>query len=102
MTELQTGLIGLGVAAVVGVAAYNKWQEYRHRKLAEQVTTFQPGIKRLFVSGYPADFIAHQGVLDAGVHFLQKPFSFRTLAMKVQEVLAEHQKGECLPSEDRR
>ena len=37
MTELQTGLIGLGVAAVVGVAAYNKWQEYRHRKLAEQV-----------------------------------------------------------------
>lgn len=37
MTELQTGLIGLGVAAVIGVAAYNKWQEYRHRKLAEQV-----------------------------------------------------------------
>lgn len=37
MTELQTGLIGLGAAAVIGVAAYNKWQEYRHRKLAEQV-----------------------------------------------------------------
>lgn len=37
MTELQIGLIGLGAAAVVGVAAYNKWQEYRHRKLAEQV-----------------------------------------------------------------
>lgn len=37
MTELQTGLIGLGVAAVIGVAAYNKWQEYRQRKLAEKV-----------------------------------------------------------------
>lgn len=37
MTELQTGLIGLGAFAVVGVVAYNKWQEYRHRKLAEQV-----------------------------------------------------------------
>lgn len=34
--ELQSGLIGLGVAAVVGVVAYNKWQEYRHRKLDEQ------------------------------------------------------------------
>ncbi len=37
MTELQLGLIGLGTTAVVGVVAYNKWQEYRHRKLAEAV-----------------------------------------------------------------
>ncbi|MFZ2853419.1 MAG: cell division protein ZipA C-terminal FtsZ-binding domain-containing protein [Rhodocyclaceae bacterium] len=37
MTELQMGLIGLGVTAVVGVLAYNKWQEHRHRKVAEQV-----------------------------------------------------------------
>lgn len=37
MTELQMGLIGLGASAVVGVFAYNKWQEYRHRKLAEAV-----------------------------------------------------------------
>ena len=37
MTELQMGLIGLGATAVVGVYAYNKWQEYRHRKVAEQV-----------------------------------------------------------------
>jgi hypothetical protein len=35
MTELQLGLIGLGATAVVGVFAYNKWQEYRQRKLAE-------------------------------------------------------------------
>lgn len=37
MKELQIGLIGLGAAAVVGVFAYNKWQERRHRKVAEQV-----------------------------------------------------------------
>lgn len=37
MTELQMGLIGLGAAAVIGVLAYNKWQEYRHRKLAEKL-----------------------------------------------------------------
>jgi FtsZ-interacting cell division protein ZipA len=37
MTELQLGLIGLGATAVVGVFGYNKWQEYRQRKLAQAV-----------------------------------------------------------------
>lgn len=41
MTELQMGLIGLGSAAVVGVLAYNKWQEHKHRKVAEQVLSAQ-------------------------------------------------------------
>ncbi len=41
MTELQMGLIGLGAAAVVGVFAYNKWNEYKHRKLAEQLLSAQ-------------------------------------------------------------
>lgn len=37
MTELQIGVVGLGVVAVFGVVVYNTWQEYRHRKLAQQV-----------------------------------------------------------------
>lgn len=37
MTELQMGLIGLGASAVIGVLVYNKWQEHKHRKVAEQV-----------------------------------------------------------------
>lgn len=37
MTDLQMGLIGLGGIAVVGVLAYNKWQEHKHHKLAEKV-----------------------------------------------------------------
>lgn len=41
MTELQMGLLGLGGAAVVAVVAYNKWQDYRHRKLAEQLLKAQ-------------------------------------------------------------
>lgn len=36
MTDLQLGLIGLGGGAVVAVLAYNKWQELRQRKVAEQ------------------------------------------------------------------
>lgn len=37
MTELQMGLIGLGAVAVVAVVAYNKWQEVRQRKQAEEI-----------------------------------------------------------------
>ena len=37
MNELQVGLLALGATVVIAVLAYNKWQEYRHRKLAEQV-----------------------------------------------------------------
>lgn len=34
-SELQIALIALGVAVVVGIIAYNKWQERKHRKHAE-------------------------------------------------------------------
>lgn len=36
ISELQLGLIGVGVAAVVGVLAYNKWQERKAQKHAEK------------------------------------------------------------------
>jgi len=34
-SELQIGLIALGLIAVVGIVAYNKWQERKHRRHAE-------------------------------------------------------------------
>ena len=55
MTELQLGLIGLGAVAVVGVLAYNKWQEYRHRKLAEQVLNVRHSDVLLDGEGAPRD-----------------------------------------------
>ncbi len=44
-------------------------------------------MKRLFMSGYTADVIAHQGVLDKGVNFLQKPFSIGDLSEQVRSSL---------------
>jgi hypothetical protein len=41
------------------------------------------------MSGYTADVIAHHGVLNEGVQFIQKPFSAQKLAVKVREVLDE-------------
>ena len=39
------------------------------------------------MSAYAVDVIAHHGVLDEGVHFIQKPFSIKGLAAKVREAL---------------
>jgi CheY-like chemotaxis protein len=61
--------------------------EMNGRDLAQTVTGIYPGIGLLFMSGYTADVIAHQGVLEDGVAFIQKPFSMAFLAEKVREVL---------------
>jgi PAS domain S-box-containing protein len=65
--------------------------------LAKQVVSLYPGIVCLFMSGYSGDIVAHRGVLDAGVNFIQKPFSMQNLGVKVREVLdaeqAMQQKG---------
>ena len=57
------------------------------RDLAKNLLALYPDLKRLFMSGYTADVIAHHGVLDEGVHFIQKPFSRKDLAAKVREAL---------------
>jgi CheY-like chemotaxis protein len=61
--------------------------EMNGRDLAERITTFYPGISLLFMSGYTADVIANQGMLDDGVAFIQKPFSMADMTEKVREVL---------------
>jgi PAS domain S-box-containing protein len=61
--------------------------EMNGRDLAEQISEMYPEIRLLFMSGYPADVIAEQGVLDKGVQFIQKPFSMQDIARKVHETL---------------
>jgi two-component system cell cycle sensor histidine kinase/response regulator CckA len=55
--------------------------------LATKLSSLYPQLKRLFMSGYTADIIAHHGVLQEGESFIEKPFSPKTLAAKVREVL---------------
>jgi DNA-binding NtrC family response regulator len=58
------------------------------RELADRVKEIHPDIKCLFMSGYTSNIIAHQGVLDEGVHFMEKPFTLKVLATKVQMALS--------------
>ena len=57
------------------------------RDLARNLTRLRPAIQRLFMSGYTADVIAHNGMLLGGVNFIQKPFSSHDLSRKIREVL---------------
>ena len=61
--------------------------EMNGRDLAKNLLIYNPNLKRLFMSGYTANVIAHHGVLDEGVHFIEKPFAIQDLATKVREVL---------------
>jgi len=58
------------------------------RDLRQRLYARRPGLKCLYMSGYTANVIAHRGVLDEGVHFLQKPFSLEALAEKLREALS--------------
>jgi len=62
--------------------------EMNGRELAGNLLSNYPNLKRLFMSGYTANVIAHHGVLDQGVHFIQKPFSKKDLGEKLREALA--------------
>jgi YesN/AraC family two-component response regulator len=59
------------------------------RVLAEEVRAVRPDLRCLFMSGYTADVIARHGVLEEGVHFLQKPFTSADLARKVRAAMGE-------------
>lgn len=61
--------------------------EMNGQELAKRLQAFSPKLKCLFMSGYTADVIARRGVLDEGVHYIQKPFSKQDLATKVRAVL---------------
>jgi PAS domain S-box-containing protein len=80
LAQEHTGRIDLLLTDVV-------MPEMNGRDLAKNLLAIYPDIRQLFMSGYTANVIAHQGVLDEGVHFIQKPFSMKDLGGKLREVL---------------
>jgi PAS domain S-box-containing protein len=61
--------------------------EMNGKELAKQIQETRPGMECLYMSGYTANVIAHRGMLEDGVNFIQKPFSIQSLVFKIREVL---------------
>ncbi len=61
--------------------------EMNGRELAERLGAIRPNVKCLYMSGYTADLIAHRGILDEGVNFIQKPFGSNDFAARVRQAL---------------
>lgn len=57
------------------------------KALYKEAVQLLPQLKVLFMSGYTENVIASRGVLDAGIQFIQKPFTPKALVAKVEEVL---------------
>jgi PAS domain S-box-containing protein len=78
IVESHTGEIDLLMTDVV-------MPEMNGPELAKSMLHLYPNLRCLFMSGYTANMIAHHGVLDKDVHFLNKPFARQDLATKVRE-----------------
>lgn len=58
-------------------------------ELCDALKTIRPGLRVLYMSGYTADAILHRGIIDPGIHFLQKPFPLDDLARAVRAALTD-------------
>jgi CheY-like chemotaxis protein len=59
------------------------------REVTDKARELRPGIKVLYMSGYTADIVAERGMVEDGMHFIQKPFSLDALCDKVKEALQD-------------
>ncbi len=62
--------------------------EMNGKDLAEKIMAIRPDIKCIFMSGYTADTVGKQGILNEETFFIQKPFSKRGLAEKIRMALS--------------
>ena len=80
LSEKHAGAINLLLTDV-------KMPKMNGRDLARKLLSLYPKLKCLFMSGYTADILTSEGLLDAGVNFISKPFQVNALADKVREIL---------------
>jgi PAS domain S-box-containing protein len=56
-------------------------------ELVSRLAPLRPAMKIVYMSGYPADALDHQGLLDGQFEFLPKPIGLDTLVRKIRDVL---------------
>ncbi|MFA4987452.1 MAG: PAS domain S-box protein, partial [Candidatus Brocadiia bacterium] len=61
--------------------------EMNGRELFDRLSKDRPAMKVLYMSGYADEVITHQGIIERGTAFIQKPFTLSTVLAKVRAVL---------------
>jgi PAS domain S-box-containing protein len=93
------------ITAVNGQDAVNEFKIHKHKiqlllfdvimpnkngkEAYEEIKQVRPDIRVIFMSGYPADVIHKQGILEKGFAYIEKPVSPPKLLKKIREVLGE-------------
>jgi PAS domain S-box-containing protein len=57
------------------------------RELAERLCAERPGLKVIFTSGYSADVLGREHLLERGIRYVQKPFHPKRLVQIVRDCL---------------
>lgn len=57
------------------------------REIYDEISSLNPDIKFIFISGYTADIIVKKGIDENGVDFITKPFSKNDILLKIRNVL---------------
>ncbi len=91
------------ILAVNGIDVINKFRDnkdevdlvlmdivmpYKHGKSAQEaIRKIKPGVKIIFISGYPDYVLAEKGISTDDIEYIQKPVRAATLIKKIQQVL---------------
>ena len=62
--------------------------EMNGREMVERIRGSRPGIRVLFMSGYSGDIVANHGIIEEGMHYIEKPLNIQQLSAKIRQVLA--------------
>jgi DNA-binding response OmpR family regulator len=57
------------------------------REVYDEIRKIRPEVRVIFVSGYPADFIATKGIIEEGLNYIAKPLPPNQLLKKIREAL---------------
>lgn len=66
--------------------------EMNGKELSSKLSKIHPGMKTLFISGYPKSYITDKEISENQIYFLQKPFTAELLSNKISEVLKDGNK----------
>jgi DNA-binding LytR/AlgR family response regulator len=60
---------------------------FNGRQLVDAALAKRPGLKVLFITGYPENAVIGHGHLNHDMHVMMKPFTLETLSNRVKEII---------------